>query len=55
MNGTWTSDVWIAKDGGYLVHSEAGATGTAGDEGASFKVVVDITDPNASGPIEEPS
>jgi hypothetical protein len=48
VNGSWQSDVWIAKDGGYLVHSEAGASGGDASGGGSFAVVVDITDVNSS-------
>lgn len=55
VQGTWTSDVWIANDGGYLVHSEAGAQAASGGEGGGFKIVVDITSPNASGPIQPPA
>ena len=55
VNGTWTSDVWIANDGGFLVHSEAGVEAAAGTDGGSFHIVVDITDPNSAGPIEPPA
>jgi hypothetical protein len=55
VQGSWTSDVWIANDGGFLVHSEASAEGVSGGEGGSFHIVVDITSPNASGPISPPS
>lgn len=53
--GDWHSDVWIANDGGFLVHSEAGVEAAAGAEGGSFLIVVDITDPNSAGPIEAPA
>ncbi len=55
VNGTWTSDAWIANDGGFLVHSEAGVEAAAGTDGGSFLIVVDITDPNSAGPIEPPA
>lgn len=55
VNGTWTSDVWIANDGGFLVHSEAGVEAAAGTDGGSFHIIVDITDPNSAGPIEPPA
>ena len=54
MKGTWTSDAWIANDGGFLVHSEAGVKAATGTDGGSFLIVVDITDPNSAGPIERP-
>jgi hypothetical protein len=55
VNGTWTSDVWIANDGGFLVHSEAGAKAAAGSDAGSYLIVVDISDPNSAGPIEPPA
>jgi hypothetical protein len=55
FQGIWTSDVWIANDGGYLVHSEAGGTAAAGADQGSYLISVDITKPNAAGPIQPPS
>jgi hypothetical protein len=55
VQGQWSSDVWIAKDGGFLVHSEAGAQGATGTDSDSFQIIVDITDPNSAGPIEPPA
>ena len=54
FDGQWSSDVWIANDGGYVVHSEAGADAAAGAEAGTFHIVVDITDPNSAGPVEPP-
>jgi len=55
VNGTWSSDAWIANGGGFLVHSEAGVEAAAGTDGGSFRIVVDITDPNSAGPVERPA
>ncbi|HSO30651.1 MAG TPA: hypothetical protein VLS28_12160 [Candidatus Sulfomarinibacteraceae bacterium] len=55
FSGNWHSDVWIANDGGFLVHSEAGAESAAGADAGSFLIVVDITEPNSAGPIEPPA
>jgi drug/metabolite transporter superfamily protein YnfA len=56
VQGTWTSDVWIATDGGYLVHSEASASGSdATTSSGSFSVTVDITDINSAPAITPPS
>jgi multidrug efflux pump subunit AcrA (membrane-fusion protein) len=55
FSGNWHSDVWIANDGGFLVHSEAGAEAATGSDAGSFLIVVDITDPNSAGPIEPPA
>lgn len=49
VSGQWSSDVWIANDGGYLVHSEASVAAATSSSGGSFSIVVDITDINASG------
>ncbi|MEO8468979.1 MAG: hypothetical protein ABI573_04860 [Chloroflexota bacterium] len=54
FQGTWTSDVWLATDGNYLVHSEAIGQGTADGDTGSFKMTVDISKPNSAGPIETP-
>ena len=54
FQGQWKSDVWIANDGGYLVHSEASATGATGPASGSFLILVDITNPNAAGPVQSP-
>ena len=55
FQGQWSSDVWIANDGGFLVHSEAGAEADASGDAGSYLIVVDITDPNSAGPIEPPA
>ncbi len=54
FQGAWSSDAWIADDGGFLVHSEASAEAAAGSDAGSFLIMVDITDPNSAGPIERP-
>ncbi|MEO8461866.1 MAG: hypothetical protein ABI555_01520 [Chloroflexota bacterium] len=48
VSGTWSSDVWISKDGGYLVHSEASVVASADSSGGGFAVVVDISDINSA-------
>lgn len=55
FQGNWTSDVWLATDGGYLVHSEASGEGVNGADTGTFRMIVDISKPNAAGPIETPS
>lgn len=55
VQGSWSSDVWIANDGGYLVHSEASVKGADGTDSGGFSIVVDITKPNAAGPITPPA
>lgn len=54
FQGNWKSDVWLATDGGFLVHSEASGDGVNGADTGTFRMTVDITKPNAAGPIEPP-
>ena len=55
FQGTWNSDVWLATDGGFLVHSEASGEGLSGADTGTFLMTVDISKPNAAGPITPPS
>ena len=48
VQGAWTSDLWIAKDGEYLVASEAGVQASSENGGGSFSIVVDVTDANSA-------
>ena len=52
---TWTSDVWIAKDGGYVVSAAITATGKseAGKQG-TFVMTVDVTGANDPNLVIEP-
>jgi len=54
VQGSWTSDVWIARDGGYLVASEAGVQGSDANGGGSFSLIVDITDIESADNVVEP-
>lgn len=54
VQGAWSSEVWIANDGGFLVRSEASAQGASGTDSGGYTMIVDITDPNSAGPIEPP-
>jgi hypothetical protein len=55
VQGTWSSDAWIATDGGYLVHSEASVEAPADGTGGSFSIVVNIDDINDAGTLERPA
>lgn len=55
VQGKWSSDAWVATDGGYLVHSEASAAGESGGTGGSFEIVVDISDFNSAATLQPPS
>ena len=54
VQGSWTSDLWIARDGGFLVASEAGVQASDANGGGSFSIVVNITEVNSAGPVEAP-
>jgi len=54
VQGSWTSDVWIARDGGYLVASEAGVQGSDASGGGSFSLIVNITDIESADNVVEP-
>jgi hypothetical protein len=52
---TWTSDVWIAKDGGYVVSAALTATGkSASGEQGTFSMTVDVTGANNPNLVIEP-
>lgn len=55
FQGSWSSEVWIANDGGFLVRSEASAQAATGADAGGYTIVVDITEPNSAGPIEPPA
>jgi hypothetical protein len=46
VQGTWTSDVWIATNGGYPVSMSVVAT--AGDSSIAYEILFDITNINAA-------
>ena len=54
VQGSWSSDVWLAQDGGFLVASEAGVQGSDANGGGSFSIEVNITDVNSAAPITAP-
>lgn len=45
-SGQWTSDVWLAVDGGYLVSSTVSAAAATATAAGSFSISVDITNVN---------
>jgi hypothetical protein len=47
VQGTWTSDVWVAVDGGYPV--SVAVVATAADKSIPYEILFDITDVNAAG------
>lgn len=52
---TWTTDVWIAKDGGYVVSAAMTATGkNASGEQGTFVMTVDVTGANDPNLVIEP-
>jgi hypothetical protein len=56
VSSSWSSDVWIAKDGGYLVHSEIAAVGADGTSSGQFSILIDINKINGvTGSVVAPS
>lgn len=56
LSASFTSDVWIAKDGGYIVSSEVKTSGSDATSSGSYSSVVNITDINASSnKLDKPS
>jgi hypothetical protein len=54
VQGSWTSDIWIARDGAHLVASEAGVQGSDANGGGSFSLIVNITDIESADNVVEP-
>jgi hypothetical protein len=48
-SASWTSDVWLATDGGYLVSSNVSAAAATATSAGSFAIDVEITNVNDSG------
>jgi hypothetical protein len=46
VQATYGSDVWIAKDAGYLVASEIRTTGSAASASGSYTSIVNVTNAN---------
>ena len=56
VQGTFTADLWVAKDGGYPVKGVLGVSASAGGQGGSFGYTLDVTHVNdASNTVAEPS
>ena len=54
VQGSWSSDIWLAQAGGFLVASQAGVQGSDANGGGSFTIEVDITEVDLAGPITAP-
>lgn len=54
VQGFWSSDIWLAQAGGYLVASQAGVQNSDASGGGSFQIVVNITNVNLAGPVAAP-
>jgi hypothetical protein len=54
--GTWTTDVWIAKDGGFVVSQMVTAAAKAGADEGTFTMTIDLTKANdPSLTVEKPA
>jgi hypothetical protein len=54
VQGSWSSDIWLAQAGGYLVASQAGVQGSDANGGGSFAIEVNITNVNSATPVTRP-
>lgn len=45
-DGSWTTEVWIAKDGGYVVSESVTAAAKAGADAGTFTMTIDLTKAN---------
>jgi hypothetical protein len=56
VQGTFTADLWVAKDGGYPVKGVLGYSASAGGQGGAFGYTLDVTHVNdSSNAVAEPS
>jgi hypothetical protein len=56
VQGSFTADLWVAKDGGFPVKGVLGYTATAGGQGGTFGYTLDVTHVNdSSNAVAEPS
>ncbi len=54
-DGAWVTDVWIAKDGGFVVSESVTASAKAGDADGTFTMTIDLTQANdPSLTVEKP-
>ena len=54
IQGSWSSDLWLAQAGGYLITAHAGVQGSDANGGGSFTVELNITDVNSAAPVTKP-
>ena len=54
IQGSWSSDLWLAEAGGYLITAHAGVQGSDANGGGSFTVELNITDVNSAAPVTKP-
>lgn len=54
VSGTWTSDVWLAADGGYLVASTVAVQAATATSAGNFSIDVQITNVNDPGNALQP-
>lgn len=54
VQGSWSSDIWLAQAGGFLVASQAGVQGSDANGGGTFAIEVNITDVNSAPAVTKP-
>ena len=54
VQGSWSSDIWLAQAGGFLVASQAGVQGSDANGGGTFAIEVNITNVDSAPPVTKP-
>lgn len=54
VQGSWSSDIWLAQAGGYLVAAQAGVQGSDANGGGTFAIEVNISNVNSAPPVTKP-
>jgi len=54
VTGKWSMDLWLAKDGGYLVSAAINGASADGTDTGEFKMTMDITDIDNSANVVKP-
>ena len=54
VQGSWSSDIWLAQAGGFLVAAQAGVQGSDANGGGTFAIEVNISNVNSAPPVTKP-
>lgn len=54
IQGSWSSDIWLAQAGGFLVAAQAGVQGSDANGGGTFAIELNISNVNSAPPVTKP-